>query len=169
MLVSRSGNRIARYLDIGDPSGLGMIVRTVVPAVVLWVTAFASSAMLGCARQKTIDQERLRSEIRAAISFTAELDMFVEYVRQGHATRRYAREHAAYLGDAVSKSAKELDEATPAPGLENPYTECKNQLAQLHAELSRIREADANNQDLVSIRENLKKIREGLEKASSKL
>jgi hypothetical protein len=146
-----------------------MTVRAVVQAVVLLVVALASSAMLGCARQKTIDQERLRSEIRAAISFTAEFDMFVEYVRQGHATRRYAREHAAYLEDAVSKSAKELDEVTPAAGLENPYTECKNQLAQLHAELSRIQGADDNHQDLVSIRENLKKIREGLEKASSKL
>ena len=95
--------------------------------------------------------------------------MFVEYVRQGHATRRYAREHAAYLEDAVSKSAKQLDEVTPAPGLEHPYTECKNQLAQLHAELSRIRGADENDQNLVVTRENLKKIRESLEKASLKL
>lgn len=136
---------------------------------VLRVIALASIALTACSRNKIIDQDRLRSEIRSAISFTAEFDMFVEYARQGHATRRYARQHAAYLDDAVSKSAEELDSATPAAGLENPFNECKSQLALLHNELSKIPAAIDSNQDLTFTKENLKKIRESLERAASKL
>ena len=55
---------------------------------------------IGCSHQETIDKDKMRSRLRSAMSFNAETDMFVEYLRQGRATRHYAQEHAAYLEES---------------------------------------------------------------------
>jgi hypothetical protein len=128
----------------------------------------ASLLAAGCSRQKTIDKNQMRSHLRSALAFTAESDMFVDYVQQGRATRHYAQEHAAYLEEAVSRSAKELEEGAAAPGIENALSECKTQLGLLHNELSGLQRTSDNNA-LNTAKQNLTKIRESLKKANSQL
>jgi hypothetical protein len=122
----------------------------------------------GCSHRNTIDKDEMRSRLRSALSFTAETDMFVDYLRQGRATRHYAQEHAAYLEEAVSRSAKELEQAGPARGAESVLGECKIQLGSLRNELSRLRKAPDNN-TLDTVKQNLTTIRESLELANSHL
>ena len=126
-------------------------------------------AVAGCSRKRTIGRDEVRSEIRSAISFVAESEMFVDYIRQGHATRHYAEEHAAYLEDAVEQSAKELEQGTPEPGTENAVHECRIQLELLCHELSGIRAAIGNNNALAAAKERMGSIRARLEKANSSL
>ena len=77
------------------------------------------------------------SEIRAAISFTAEFDMFVEYVRQGHATRRYAKEHATYLDDEVDGILRLLESDWVGPmNIGNPDEYSILELAQACLEVT---------------------------------
>jgi hypothetical protein len=128
----------------------------------------ASLLAAGCSRQKTIDKDQMRSHLRSALSFNAETDLYVDYVRQGRATRHYAQEHAAYLEEAVSRSAKELEEGAAAPGIENALSECKTQLGLLHNELSGLQRTSDNNA-LNTAKQNLTKIRESLKKANSQL
>jgi hypothetical protein len=94
--------------------------------------------------------------------------MFVDYLRQGRATRHYTQEHAAYLEEAVSRSAKELEQAVPARGAESVLSECKIQLGSLRNKLSRLRKAPDNN-TLDTVKQNLTTIRESLELANSPL
>jgi hypothetical protein len=128
----------------------------------------ASLLAAGCSRQKTIDKDQMRCHLRSALSFTAESDMFVEYVQQGRATRHYAQEHAAYLEEAVSRSAKELEEGIAEPGAEGALSECKTQLGLLRNELSGFRGTNDSNA-LDTAKQNLTKIRESLKKANSQL
>jgi hypothetical protein len=128
----------------------------------------ASLLAAGCSRQKTIDKNQMRSHLRSALAFTAESDMFVDYVQQGRATRHYAQEHAAYLEEAVSRSAKELEEGAAAPGIENALSECKTQLGLLRNELSGLQRTSDNNA-LNTAKQTLAQIRESLKKANSQL
>jgi hypothetical protein len=67
------------------------------------VFALAVTSSAGCSRAKTIGRDQARSEIRSARSFAAELELFLDFVLQGHATRGYAEGHTAYLEDEVKR------------------------------------------------------------------
>src|SRR6266536_2872559 len=102
-----------------------LAIRPAIPFIVL---ALAVAALAGCSRKKSIDRDQVRSEIRSARSFAAESEMFIDFVLQGHATRRYAEEHSAYLEDAVEQSAKELAQAAPESDAEDSVRACRTQL-----------------------------------------
>ncbi len=139
--------------------------------ILLLVLALAGVSLPGCSRKKSIDREEVRSEIRSARSFAAEAEMFVDFVLQGHSTRRYAEGHSAFLEQAVEQSAEDLEHAVPDTNAANSVRECQGNLGMLARELSRIRAAvTGGDQDaLLAARARIRHIRESLEKANSRL
>jgi hypothetical protein len=129
----------------------------------------AAAALTSCSREKTLDPDELRSEIRSAHSFAAESEMFVDYIRQGHATHLYAKGHASYLEDAVKQLEKELDGAVPQPGIENVVAECRSDIHLLCHELSGIPGAAGDNYALAAARKRIENIQKSLKKAYSSL
>lgn len=123
----------------------------------------------GCSARKTLSREDVRSEIRIAVSFTAESELFVNFIRSGHSTRHYAEGHAAYLDDAVKQSLNELERAVPEPKIQYAVGECITQLKRLERELSGIRPALKSEGALSGIRDRMSEIRKSLERAQSDL
>src|SRR4051812_5205981 len=105
-------------------------------AILLIVLALAAVSSPGCSRKKSIGRDEARSEIRSARSFAAESEMFVDFVLQGHSTRRYAEGHSAFLEEAVERLAKKLGQATPETDVENSVRDCQTKLSALAGELS---------------------------------
>lgn len=129
----------------------------------------SSLALAGCSRRKTIDRNEARSEIRSALSFAAESEIFIDFVRRGQATRQYAEGHAAYLEDAVKRSAKELEQEVPEPGTEKAVRECRTQLNSLARELSQVPAAIKEDDALAASRDRIAEVRKALEAAQTGL
>jgi hypothetical protein len=140
-------------------------------AILLTVLALAGISLPGCSRKKSIGRDEIRSEIRSARSFAAESELFIDFVLQGHSTRRYAEGHSVYLEQAVEQSAKELGQTAPAADVENSVRECRSNLGMLARELSRIRAAIRGGDEdaLHAAQARIRHIRENLEKANSQL
>lgn len=141
-----------------------------------WRRAFLITALLlamatfaGCLNGPTISREEARSDIRSAISFTAEAELFVEFVRNDHATRHYAEGHTTYLEDAVKRSINELQREAPEPHAQHAVSECIVQLQRLHRELSGLHTAFGNDAALAAAKDRMSEIREALERAQSSL
>ncbi|MGI9075587.1 MAG: hypothetical protein ACR2JB_30630 [Bryobacteraceae bacterium] len=127
----------------------------------------AAAALTSCSRKKTLGRDELRSEIRSAYSFVAESEMFIDYIRQGHATRHYAEGHATYLKDAVAQLDKELEQAAPEPGTQNVVSDCRSYMALLCRELSGIATNVGDNDALAVAGKRMENIRKSLERAYS--
>jgi hypothetical protein len=138
-------------------------------AIFLIVLALAEVSLTGCSRKKSIGRDEVRSEIHSALSFSAESEMFIDFVLQGHATRRYAEGQSAYLEDAVEQSAKEFGQAAPEADVANSVRECQIKLGMLIRDLSRTRAAigDHDEDALLAAKGRIKQIRESLENANS--
>ena len=137
------------------------------PAIALILLVLAVTSSAGCSRAKSIDRDQVRSEIRSARSFAAELEMFLDFVLQGHATRSYAQGHAAYLEEEVERSAKDLDNAVAEPDAADSVSECRTQLHHMAGELSDIGDALGDRNRLAAAKARIRQIRESLEKAAS--
>jgi hypothetical protein len=137
--------------------------------VLILVLLLAAAALTSCSRKKTIGRDDLRSEIMSAYSFAAESEMFIDYIRQGHATHHYAEGHATYLKDAVTQLENELEGAVPQPGIENVISECRSDIDLLRHELSGIAANVGDNAALGAARKRIENIRKSLEKANSSL
>jgi hypothetical protein len=140
-------------------------IRLSITALVLLLTA----ALASCSRNKTIDRDDARSEMKSAVSFVAESALFIDYVRQGRSTRHYADGHAAYLEDAVQQSLNKLKQAEPEPGMATAVRECRTQLELLDRELSGIPAKFGRDEALAAAQERLAGMRASLEKAASSL
>src|SRR3954469_15819373 len=127
----------------------------------------AAAALAGCSHR--ISRDQARSEIRQTVSLAAESEMFIDFVLQGHATRSYAEQHAAYLEQAVEQSAKELEQAQPEPGSEDALRECRTQLRLLGRQLAAIQSSISDNAALVAAREKIKQIGKNAAEANSHL
>ncbi len=126
-------------------------------------------AISGCSRKKTIDRDEARSEIRLADSFAAESQMFVDYLFPGRSTRSYAEGHAGYLEDAIAKEIKQLQQATPEPGVATAVSECLTELEQLRDQIAGIQKNLGDRNRLAQVRKTLLCIRENLARANSRL
>lgn len=116
-----------------------------------------------------MNRDEARSEIRLADSFSAELQMFIDYVREGHSTRRYAEGHISYLEDAIDEEIQHLEQAAPAPDAATAVHQCLAQLKLLRGELTGMRGDIDNRKRLAAARETVGRIRQGLAKANSLL
>jgi hypothetical protein len=136
---------------------------------IILVLLLAITALTSCSRKKTISRDELRSDIRSAYSFVAESEMFIDYIRQGHATHHYAEGHATYLKDAVTQLEKELAQAAPEAGTENVIPECRSYMELLRRELSSIATVAGDNAALAAARKRMVDLRDSLEKVYSSI
>jgi hypothetical protein len=95
--------------------------------------------------------------------------MFIDYIRQGHATHHYVEAHAAYLEDAVKQSEKELEQGNPEAGTRNVIHECITDMDLLRRELSGIAALSGNNDGLAAAKTRMESIRKSLQKAYSSI
>ena len=103
------------------------------------------------------------------MSLTAEIELFIDYIRQGRGTCHYIEGEASYLRDEVKDSVKQFDKALPETGTENSINTCKAQLQILDRELSSVPVEMGNADALAAAKERISEIRNTLEKASSAL
>jgi hypothetical protein len=134
-------------------------------AVVLCPILTATSA--SCSRNKKVGLDELRSQIRSANSFVAESELFIDYIRQGHAPHHYIEAHAAYLEDAVKQFEKELEQGNPEAGTGTVIHECITDMDLLRRELSSIAALSANNHGLAAAKRRMETIRKSLQEAYS--
>jgi hypothetical protein len=145
-------------------------MRGIQHSTTVLLLALAASALLtSCSHNRIIDLDDARSEVRSAISLVAESALFVEYVRQGRATRRYADGHATYLQGAVRQSLDELKRSEPAPRAAAAIRECRIQLELLDRELAGFPAAFGHGEALAAAGKRIRGMRASLEKAGSSL
>jgi len=125
--------------------------------------------LFSCYREHTIGANELRSELVSAASFAAETQTFIGYLRQQRATRAYADGHLEYLTDEVNRVASELREASPAPGTERSFQQCRTQLDSLANELGSVRRDITDLDGLAAAQDRIDRIRQSLQHASSSL
>jgi len=143
-----------KIIVIGTSAGAQFLILTL-----------ATLSMAACSGGKSISRDEVRSGFRSASSFTAEIEVFIDFVLQKRSTRPYAEEHAAYLKDEIEQSARELGRAEPEPDAKEAVRECRGALGELARELNGIRAAArGNDRDaLVAARARTRQIRESLE------
>jgi hypothetical protein len=141
----------------------GFFVLTVLLCSVL------AAALASCSRKKTVGRDEVRSQIRSANSFVAESEMFIDYIRHGHATHRYVEAHAAYLQDAVRQSEKELAQEKSETRTGHLIRECITDMDLLRRELSGIPALSGNNDGLAAAKKRMESIRKSLQKADSSI
>jgi hypothetical protein len=134
-------------------------------ALAVLLCSILPATLASCSRNKTVGRDEVRSQIRSANSFVAESEMFIDCIRQGHATRHYIEAHAAYLGDAIKQSEKELAQGNPEPGTGNVVRKCITDMDLLRRELSGIAALSGNNDGLAAAKKRMESIRKSLEKA----
>ena len=138
-------------------------------ALAVLVSSGAVATLTGCGKSKTISRDDARSEIRSALAFAAESQMFIDYIRSGHATHQYAAGQAAYLEKAVRQSLKEIGEGTPEPGIEEAVRECRTLLERLARELRAMGGSINNDAALAAARGRISIIHKGLKDAQAEL
>jgi hypothetical protein len=138
-------------------------------ALAVLLCSMLTATLASCSRNKTVGRDEVRSQIRSANSFVAESEMFIDYIRQGHATHHYVKAHAAYLEDAVKQSEKELEQGNPETGTGNVIHECVTDMDLLRRELSGIAALSGDNDGLAAAKTRMESIRKSLQKAYSSI
>jgi len=92
-------------------------------------------ALCACSSHKILTSDDLRSELVSANSYASEMEMFIDYVRQGQATKTFAAAHARQLATEIAHSEQELASTTPQPEDEKAFKSCKGELEFLRREL----------------------------------
>ena len=133
------------------------------------LTVLLLVASTGCSRNKVLTPDDLKSQLTTAISFAAEEQMFIDYIRRSRYTHDFAEQHAAYLDAEIARSAHELSQAVPQPAIESQFQKCRTQLNQLRDELTGVRANLRNDPALAATNIRLEKIRHDLEQAKSSL
>jgi len=119
------------------------------------VVLLAVSALGGCSNHKVLTPDELRSQLFSAYSYASEVEMFVDYVRQGRATKIFAEGHARQLAKEIAHSEQELAGATPQPQEAQAFQSCKGELDFLRRELQIIPTLIDNDDALRSERAKL--------------
>jgi len=91
--------------------------------------------------------------------------MFLDFVLEGHATRRYAEGHAEYLLHHAQQSAKELESAVPQADVERSFQECRTELGAMVRELADIHVAIGDTHRLAAAKARIIEIRKSLSQA----
>ena len=92
-------------------------------------------ALSACSNHKILTPHELRSDLFSANSYASEIEMFIDYVRQGRATNTFAEAHARQLGKEIAHSQQELAAASPPPQDAKAFESCKGEFDFLRREL----------------------------------
>ena len=101
----------------------------------LLVVLLAFFALCACSSHKVLSKEDLRSQLFSANSYSSEVEMFIDYVRQGHATKTFAEAHALQLAKEIGHSEQELAAAVPQPQDAQVFQSCRVEFDFLRSEL----------------------------------
>src|SRR5437868_10511038 len=123
----------------------------------------------GCSNHTSLTRDDVRSEVFSANSYASETEMFIDYIRAGHATRRFAEAHAWLLSQEIRRSVDELSHSTPPPETAPVFATCKDQLELLQRELAVIPNLMGNHAALISERRKIAQMSEHLSAVSSSL
>lgn len=126
-------------------------------------------SLCGCSGHKVLTKDDLRSQLISTNSYASEVEMFIDFVRQGHATKRFAESHAFQLADEIGHSQKELEAATPPPQYMKRFDSCKAELDFLRRELPIIPTLLGNDEALQAERARVAANRHRLAAAASVL
>ena len=137
-------------------------------SVLITVLALTVAGLTGCGRT-IMSREEARSEIRSAVSLSAESEMFIDYIRRGSATRSYAEGHARYLEQEAKRSIDDLERAVPEADVEGEVRKCATQLKRLDRELSDVQAKLDNDTALAATRRRMDEIRIALERSQPNL
>ena len=132
------------------------------PRSVATILLLVLAALCGCSRQNTLTSNDIRSEVLAITSFASEIEMFIDFVRQGRATKVFVRGHTKLLEKELSRDAQQLDHSIPSPEAQRDFQKCKDAVGLLRGELSTIPQLKNNDAGLQRKREHIEKIRERL-------
>ena len=136
------------------------------PLIAILAVLLTSTA---CSRQKTVDREKLRSELLSSISFASETELFFERVMQGRITARFAEAHAEYLADEIEREANELREAVPTRDIDPQFKECKRQTELLAHEVTASKTLVMDKPALAEVIQRIANIRQILQSTKSSL
>jgi len=145
-------------------SGIFFDVLKAIVAIFAVLLTFAS-----CSRQKTVDREKLRSELLTSISFSSEAELFLERVMQGRVAAKFADGHVEYLSREIEREAKELQEGIPSHDIERQFNECKRQTESLAHEVASSKSMLMDKAALAEVEKRIVKIRETLQSTKSSL
>jgi hypothetical protein len=112
----------------------------------------------GCG-SRPVRADELSSDFHALASFSAETELFIDYLQNGKATGPYAREHSAYLAEEVREAQRDLAETTASSDLEKALTECRRLQSLLLNEQERLPASLADPHALDAIRQSVEDIR----------
>lgn len=144
--------------------GICLDVAKVIVAIFVVLLTSAS-----CSRQKTVDREKLRSELLTSISFSSEAELFLERVRQERVTTSFAEGHVEYLSREIEREAKELEEGIPSQGIDQQFNECKRQTELLAHEVATSGSMLMDKAALAEVEKRIARIRGTLQSAKSSL
>src|SRR4051812_36333192 len=101
----------------------------------------------GCSKPKSPTRDDLRSALRSADSYAAEIEMFIDFVQQGHATKQFAVNHAAQLSREIEEDEKDL-RGPAQSGTEQVQQACRAQFELLRYEITRVATLMGNDGEL---------------------
>lgn len=123
----------------------------------------------GCSHQKTLSRDELRSNIKKAISYAAETELFVDFVRQQHSTTHYAEAHPSYLAEEIEDSVKELTQSKADPSDEQTARLLNAALHVLSDALGAVRSSPTDEQTLAVAKARATAVRQRLQEAQAGL
>lgn len=103
-----------------------------------------ASLLASCTQRHVLSREELRSDMKEAISIAGETEMSIEYVLHGKTTHSFAAGHFHYLARQLRDDAKEMDDSTAQPGLQQSAAKVRAQMDVLSRALAGI-DLDAEN------------------------
>jgi uncharacterized lipoprotein len=111
------------------------------------VSVLALALCSACSEPKSPTRDDLRSALRSADSYAAEIEMFIDYVQQGRATKQFAFNHAAQVSRQIEEDEKDL-RGPAQPGTEQVQQACRAQFEFLRNEVKRVATLMGNTLDL---------------------
>ena len=122
-----------------------------------------------CSHHKTITTDDLRSDLTSAVSFAAETELFIDFVRQGRSIDHYAEGHLEYLSEELNRSARELEQSSSDAALAQKLQESRALLDSLALQVAAIRPDLGDPSALSDARQQIAKTRAALEQANASL
>lgn len=109
-----------------------------------------ASLLVSCTQRHVLSREELGSDVKAAISIASETEMSIEYVLHGQATHSFAAGQFHNLARQLRDDAKEMDDSTAEPGLQQSAARVRAQMDVLSRALANI---DLNAENAASLNE----------------
>lgn len=96
-------------------------------------------AFTSCAPGKSATSDKVRSELRSALSLTSETDLFIGQIESGRLLSQFRIAYADYLRGEATRQAKDAQNARENSGGSDKAALCVEQLELLERELTSIR------------------------------